>query len=91
MEKKPNKKDPVKKKKKEKEFSKKKKEPVKKKKEKKEPVKNNKKIIIEKDFNPDVDEIDENKYSEKLKKLLTSIKNRSHTDSEVKIRFGWKY
>lgn len=87
MEKKPNKK---KKKEKEKEFSKKKKEPVKKKKKEKEPV-NNKKIIIEKDFNPEIDEIDENKYSEKLKKLLTSIKNRSHTDSEVKIRFGWKY
>jgi len=53
--------------------------------------KSNKKkgIIVEKDSVHE-SEIDENKYSEKLKKLLTNIKNRSHTDSEVKIRFAWK-
>jgi len=74
----PNKKKPVKKKK----------EPVKKKKEPK-PVKKKKGIIVEKDSAPE-SELDENKYSEKLKNLLTSIKNRSHNDSEVKIRFAWK-
>ena len=61
-------------------------EPVKK---KKEPVKKKKGIIVEKDSVPET-ELDENKYSEKLKNLLTSIKNRSHNDSEVKIRFAWK-
>ena len=76
----PNKKKPVKKKKEPK--------PVKKKKEPK-PVKKKKGIIVEKDSVPE-SELDENKYSEKLKNLLTSIKNRSHNDSEVKIRFAWK-
>ena len=73
-------------KKKTKSTKKKTKEPVKK---KKEPVKKKKGIIVEKDSVPET-ELDENKYSEKLKNLLTSIKNRSHNDSEVKIRFAWK-
>ena len=36
-------------------------------------------------------EIDENKYSDKLKSLLNKKKSQTMTNSDVKIRFGWKY
>ena len=35
-------------------------------------------------------EIDETRYSEKLKNLLIKIKSQSQCDSNIKIRFGWK-
>jgi hypothetical protein len=72
----------------------KKKQPVEKKEkpviEKKPPmVKKKNKIIIVHEQTEQV--IDENKYSEKLKTLLNKKKNQAATNSDVKIRFGWKY
>ena len=62
--------------------------PVKKTKKSKPVKKNRNNITVESDDN--TPEINETKYSEKLKNLLAKIKNQSHTDTEVKIRFGWK-
>jgi hypothetical protein len=36
-------------------------------------------------------EINENKYSDKLNLLLNKKKDKSMCNSDVKIRFGWKY
>ena len=60
----------------------KKKEPIK----KKEPVK--KKITIEYQ-GPRKEELNENKYSEKIKSLITKIKNQN-TEYDHGIRFCWK-
>jgi hypothetical protein len=65
------------------------KKPVKKKPVKKEPVKKNKLIILHEDSSEP--ELDENKYSEKLKSLLNKKKSQASTDPDVKIRFGWKF
>ena len=80
-------KEPVKKTKKEP-----KKEPIKKESIKKEhkPVKNElvkKKITVEY-TSKENDDLDESKYSEKLKKLLFKIKEQ-HTDTDNRIRFCW--
>lgn len=66
-----------------------KKEPVKKKPDAKKPVKKNKLIILHDDTSEP--ELDENKYSEKLKSLLNKKKSQASTDPDVKIRFGWKF
>ena len=72
-----------------------KKEPVKKKPDAKKPVKKkpdvkkNKLIILHDDSSEP--ELDENKYSEKLKSLLNKKKSQASTDPDVKIRFGWKF
>lgn len=73
-----------------------KKEPVKKKPDAKKQVKKkpdvkkkNKLIILHDDTSEP--ELDENKYSEKLKSLLNKKKSQASTDPDVKIRFGWKF
>jgi len=58
---------------------------------KKEPdVKKKNKLIILHDDSSEP-ELDENKYSEKLKSLLNKKKSQASTDPDVKIRFGWKF
>jgi len=65
------------------------KKPVKKPDSKKPDVKKNKLIILHDDSSEP--ELDENKYSEKLKSLLNKKKSQASTDPDVKIRFGWKF
>jgi len=60
---------------------------------KKKPVTTKKKkgLTVEKDpEDSNSNEIDEIKYSEKLKKLLGNIKSTLTTDSDVRVRFAWK-
>jgi hypothetical protein len=58
---------------------------------KEQPVKKSKSknsLVIVHDLEP---EINENKYSEKLRSLLLKKKSQVANDPDVKIRFGWKY
>ena len=64
-------------------------EPKKKKEVKsKKKTKNSLVIVHEESTEP---ELNENKYSEKLKSLINKKKSQTSTKSDVKIRFGWKY
>jgi hypothetical protein len=65
------------------------KKPVKKPDAKEPKVKKNKLIILHDDHSKP--ELNENKYSEKLKSLLNKKKSQASTDPDVKIRFGWKF
>jgi hypothetical protein len=55
---------------------------------KKSKSKNKNSLVIVHDLEP---EINENKYSEKLRSLLIKKKSQAANDPDVKIRFGWKY
>lgn len=52
-------------------------------------VKKERRVIIESMGGPETTEIDENKYSSKLKVLLNKIKGQN-SFSDDRIRFGWR-